>query len=175
MTRKATPEDYMILHLTDGATADEAKRAYHKMKALYSESSLATYSLMEDEQRTEVLHKIEMAYMHISQDLREEAVAATPTLPFDSSDQAAAPGPSDRIGPYLRQRRESLGYTINDVARRTRVRSTYLEQIENEQFKDLPATVYLRGFVLEYARLLGLPDPEKITRRFLDQAGSGEL
>lgn len=174
MTRKATREDYSILNLAQGANADEARRAYHRMKALYSESSLATYSLMEGDQRSEILHRIEMAYMHISQDLREESPETSPTLPFDEPDRLPVPGDDDRIGPYLRQRRESLGYTINDVARKTRVRTAYLEQIENEQFKDLPAPVYLRGFVLEYARLLGLPEPEKITRQFLDQARNAE-
>jgi hypothetical protein len=174
MTMKATLEDYRILELSEGTTTDEARQAYHRKRALYSESSLATYSLMEDEERAEILHRIDMAYMRISRDLREETTLSDALLPFDSSDEAVPPGPDDRIGPFLRQRRESLGYTINDVARRTRIRSTYLEHIENEQFNDLPAPVYLRGFVLEYVRLLGLPESEKIARRFLDQAGHGE-
>lgn len=174
MNRKATSEDYRVLNLNESATADEAKRAYHRMKALYSESSLATYSLMENEQRSEILHRIEMAYMHISQDLRSQSGETAPTLPFEDLDHPAAPGADERIGPYLRQRRESLGFTINDIARRTRVRTAYLEYIENEQFKELPAPVYLRGFVLDYIRLLDLPEPEKIARRFLDQVRESE-
>jgi len=174
MTKKATFEDYRILNLPDEATADEARRAYHRMKALYAESSLATYSLMEDDQRFEILQRIEKAYMHIAHDLRVQDMASTSPLPFLDSDQLAPPAFNERIGPYLRQRREILGFTIKDVARRTRVRSTYLEDIENEHFGNLPAPVYLRGFVLEYARLLGLPDPEKITQFFLKQASGGE-
>jgi flagellar biosynthesis protein FlhG len=174
MTKKASLEDYRVLDLSEDATADEVKRAYHRRRALYSEGSLATYSLMEDEQRAEMLHRIDMAYMHISKDLRQETSITNAMLPFYSAEQAAAPGPGERVGPYLRHRRESLGYTIHDVAQRSRIRSTYLELIENEQFKDLPAPVYLRGFLLEYARILGLPEAEKIARRFLDQAGLSE-
>ena len=175
MTNKATLDDFRILNLPEDATAEDARRAYHRMKALYAESSLATYSLMEEDQRFEILQLIERAYMHISQDLRSKDMESTTPLPFLDSDQPAPPGDQDRIGPYLRQRRETLGFTVKDVARRTRIRSMYLENIENECFRDLPAPVYLRGFVLEYARLLGLPDPEQITQRFLIQAsGAGK-
>ena len=174
MTRKSTPEDYKVLDLRDDATADEAKRAYHRMKALYAEGSLATYSLMEGDQRIEVLRRIERAYMRISQDLR--AKNELPTTHADPQDleKPNPPAPGEKLGSYLRQRREALGYTIQDVAKKTRIRSTYLDHIENERFKDLPAPVYLRGFILEYTRLLGLPEPEKITRRYLKQAETGE-
>ena len=174
MKKKATQEDYKVLNLPNDATADEARKAYHRMKALYAESSLATYSLMEDEQRSEILHRIEKAYMHISQDLRTEPTVPTTPMLLEDLDQPVPPGFDERIGPYLRQRRETLGYTIKIVAQKTRIRSTYLENIENERFKDLPAPVYLRGFVLEYARLLGLPKPQEITRLFLQQACGGE-
>ena len=34
----------------------------------------------------------------------------------------------------------------------------YLEFIEQEKFEDLPATVYVRGFVAAYARCLGIEE-----------------
>ena len=34
---------------------------------------------------------------------------------------------------------------------------SYLDAIENEWYRKLPATVYVRGFLTEYARALELP------------------
>ena len=174
MTRVATPEDYRLLDLPEDTTADEARRAYHRMKALYAQGALATYSLIEDDQRGEILNRIEKAYMRISQDVRTESTASPAVLPVDRLDQPAAPAPDERIGPYLRKRREALGYTIREIAQKTRIRSTYLELIESEGFQHLPAPVYLRGFILEYARVLDLPEPEKISGVFLSQARDEE-
>ncbi|PYT14046.1 MAG: hypothetical protein DMF51_09410 [Acidobacteria bacterium] len=37
------------------------------------------------------------------------------------------------------------------------MRRAYLQAIEEERFGDLPAAVFVRGFLREYARCLGLP------------------
>lgn len=174
MTKVSTPEDYSVLDLSEDATADEAKRAYHRKKALYAQGALATYSLVENDQRGEIVDRIERAYMRISQDLRTDSTDGPAVLPMHGLDQPFAPGPDERIGPYLRQRREFLGFTIQDIAKRTRIRSTYLEQIEGELFQELPAPVYLRGFILQFASVLGLPEPEKIAGAFLEQARDEE-
>lgn len=161
-------KEYKLLDLDENATASEARRAYHRMKALYADGSLATYSLMTAQQRDEMLNSIERAYMRISREL--ESQAPTPGSPV-SLEEATPPGPpepGEKIGAYLKRRREDLGLTLRDVAAKTKVRTTYLEHIENERLSDLPAPVYLRGFVLGYARVLGLPDPESITAAFLD-------
>jgi cytoskeletal protein RodZ len=44
----------------------------------------------------------------------------------------------------------------------------YLQAIEDEQFKKLPAAVYVRGFLTEYARLCGL-DAERVKDTYLER------
>lgn len=174
MSEDTRRRDYLLLGLDEGATAQEARRAYHRMKALYAEGSLATYNLMPAEQRAEMLDRIERAYMRISREMRPHS--QVPDLP-DSPEEAllpAPPAPGERLGAYFRRCREDLGLTLKDVAASTRVRSTYLEHIEDERISDLPAAVYLRGFVLEYARLLRLPDPEALTAAYLELAEGEE-
>ena len=78
-----------------------------------------------------------------------------------------------RVKPCCK-RRENLGYTLKDIAERTRVRTGYLESIEAENFKNLPAPVYIRGFIFEFARVLGIPEPQKISEAFLRQMNSPE-
>jgi curved DNA-binding protein CbpA len=62
-------------------------------------------------------------------------------------------------GPALREIREALGLERADISEQTKVSRTYLHFIEEENFAHLPALVYLKGFVTEYAKLLGLDIP----------------
>lgn len=175
MNQDTLSKEYKLLDLDENASASEARRAYHRMKALYADGSLATYSLMTAQQRDEMLNSIERAYMRISRKL--ESQAPTPGAPVSLEEAAPSgpPEPGEKIGAYLKRRREDLGLTLRDVAAKTKVRTTYLEHIENERLSDLPATVYLRGFVLGYARVLGLPDPESITAAYLGQVDEEDV
>jgi len=167
LTRDTLEKDYKLLNLDLNATAQEARRAYHRMKALYSEGSLATYSLMTSGERDEMLDRIERAYMRISMNIEPPSQTPGPSLFPEEAAPPAPPEPGESIGAYLKRCRQNLGLTLRDIASRTRVRTTYLEHIENERLSDLPAPVYLRGFVLEFARILDLPDPESITAAYL--------
>ena len=64
-------------------------------------------------------------------------------------------------GAQLRKVREGLGLTLAEVAQRTRIRPKQLESIEAEAFDKLPQRVFVRGFVMAYARELKL-DPERV-------------
>ena len=63
--------------------------------------------------------------------------------------------------------------TLAEVAEEIKVRPSLLEKIESEQFQHLPAPVYVRGFIFQYAKLLGLPDPESIAAAYLARIASG--
>ena len=59
-------------------------------------------------------------------------------------------------GSLLRRLRESADATLEDLAEITKVSKRYLTALEENDFDTLPAFVYVRGFVSEYARALGL-------------------
>jgi cytoskeleton protein RodZ len=65
------------------------------------------------------------------------------------------------IGAALRAAREEKGWTANDVGSRLRLMSRQVEAIENEEFSKLGPPVFARGFVRNYAKLLGL-DPDDL-------------
>lgn len=170
MKSRTTMEDYEILGLKkESAGADEVTRAYEEMKALYSHGSLATYSLMTEKEREEILRKIERAYLHISRDIsRSESLPLFEPPPrvvirSDTGEEF----PVDAIGSYIRRRREDMGLTLKDISRITRIRSTYLESIEKEAYDLLPAPVYLRGFLIEFVKVLDFPDPDDLASRYL--------
>jgi hypothetical protein len=60
------------------------------------------------------------------------------------------------IGSSLREARERQGLDIAELELRTKVRSKYLRALEDEQFDQLPATTYVKGFMRTYAEALGL-------------------
>jgi len=60
----------------------------------------------------------------------------------------------------LRRRREQKGWRIEDVERRTGVRSRLLELIDRGQFAELPSGLYGRSAVRAYAEAVGLPADE---------------
>jgi flagellar biosynthesis protein FlhG len=71
-------------------------------------------------------------------------------------------------GPALRRFREQVGVTLREIATRSKVGVRYLEYIEQDRHRDLPAPVYLRGFLQEYARAVGL-DPRRTAEAYLAQ------
>lgn len=74
------------------------------------------------------------------------------------------------IGEDLRQARELLGLTLEDVERATRIRPRYLQAIEQGDLSALPSLVQARGFLRNYAEFLGL-DSEDILLRYKEASG----
>lgn len=63
------------------------------------------------------------------------------------------------VGQALRTARESQGISVEDAANRLRLMHRQIDAMETEDFSSLGQPVFARGFVRNYARLLGL-DPE---------------
>ena len=59
----------------------------------------------------------------------------------------------------LRRARERLGLSLRDIQDRTKIRTTILGAIENNDVDHLPPPIFTRGFVKAYAREVGL-DPQ---------------
>jgi flagellar biosynthesis protein FlhG len=53
--------------------------------------------------------------------------------------------------------RESKGISLEQIAQRTKISMTHLRAIEANQYDKLPARVYVRGFVSQYAKYLNIP------------------
>lgn len=72
------------------------------------------------------------------------------------------------IGAALKQAREALGLTVQDVSLRTKIRGDYLRALENDAWEALPERTFTRAYLQRYAQELGL-EPEPLLSR-LDQA-----
>lgn len=65
------------------------------------------------------------------------------------------------MGSTLKEAREAQFYSLDDVERKTKIRREMLELLENDDFAHLPPPTFVRGFIKNYGKLLGL-DQEKL-------------
>src|SRR5690349_22350958 len=68
------------------------------------------------------------------------------------------------VGEFLREQRERRGVSLEEISRRTRVASRYLEALEADRFVELPAPVFTRGFIRAYCQALGEPPDDALGR-----------
>jgi cytoskeleton protein RodZ len=64
------------------------------------------------------------------------------------------------IGDTLRRERQRRNLELDQVSRELKISARFLEAIEQENFARLPAGVFAKSFVRQYARLLGLDEEE---------------
>ena len=100
---------------------------------------------------------------------REVEVPELPelSLPPAKPAELAAPMPVDELealegesgefdGARLRRSRLHRGMELEDISRVTKISPSYLCFIEEDRYAELPAPVYVRGFVTAYAECVGL-------------------
>ena len=71
------------------------------------------------------------------------------------------PAGSPGSGARLAAARAELGMTIEDVAEELRLSPRQIQALEEEAYERLPGPTYVRGYLRNYARLLGL-SPEEV-------------
>ncbi len=71
----------------------------------------------------------------------------------------------DRFCEYLRAQRERAALSIEDIARVTKIPERSLRQLEEGKFEELPADVFVRGFLRSYARVVGV-NADDVVRRY---------
>lgn len=71
-------------------------------------------------------------------------------------------------GDFLKEIREYKNVSIPRLADMTKVSKTYLTNIEEENLEGLPAMVYVRGFVYQYAKCLKL-NPDLVANSYLER------
>jgi transcriptional regulator with XRE-family HTH domain len=79
------------------------------------------------------------------------------------------------FGEELRREREIRAISLKEIADATKISKRFLEAIEKNDHKTLPAPVFTRGFVREYARYLGLNAEEMVNRYNYAAAGDDRI
>lgn len=163
MSSEETRKYYDLLELPPGASFAEVRKKYLYLNAFYTGDSMELSALNGDapyHRRQAILAELQDAYHRLKDILvREEPVQQPPESPDASVRESMKDylnGIAAYSGPILKEIREKMGIDLGSMAVATKVQKRYLEEIEAEQFTWIPAEVYLRGYVIEYARHLFL-------------------
>jgi len=172
-------EDYKkyfnALEVASDAQFSDVRSSYLHLKALYSSDSIVTSAIeyeLSDEKLNDILEQIEEAYSKLSDFFADKDNKITggekPAFSPDEEFKQYVAGITLFSGESLREIREKLGVVLKDMAVFTKIRKQYFEDIELERYSALPAEVYLRGYVMEYARYLSL-DPGKVADDYIER------
>jgi DnaJ-class molecular chaperone len=71
-------------------------------------------------------------------------------------------------GATLRRARLRRGIELETISDVTKVSMANLRHLEEEHFAELPATVYVRGFLKAYASTIGL-DPQRVASSYIER------
>lgn len=92
----------------------------------------------------------------IAQDVAAPDLESTPTVEISSVEES--------FGAWLRGCRESQKVSLEEIAAVTKIHINQLKNLEQDRFEQLPATAFVRGFLVNYARHIGLDESQVLTR-----------
>ena len=187
---------YELLEVPPTASFEDIRRANRRIRDIYGAESVAISGLYDPASLEAVHRRLDLAYTTLMDAAKRkeydlelfpdgvpmpvalppqhnEAPAPRPAAKVDEPAAIAARPPMPEIsatteftGPLLRQIREAVGVELREIAERSKIGMAYLSSLEGEVFAKLPAAVYVRGFLLEYARALGL-DADRVKQTYL--------
>jgi flagellar biosynthesis protein FlhG len=184
-----------LLEVDLGASDEEIRRAHRRAREVYAPDSMVVRGLFVREELDGLARRFEEAYdTLIAPDRRHRyelevfpeghptRKAPTPIVglppPVLAEPPPPPPPPSDPepelgadtvfTGELLRRIRESRRIELADISMKTKIGVPHLRNLEEERFRALPALVYVRGFLVEYARYLKL-DPRPVVKSYLQR------
>ena len=144
----------MILEQIDEAyrvlSDESAREAYDRL--LDEKEAIEVESIPAESSVQEVPEAVDFGGGETHMDFREDQMEAGDEEVVESSSDESA----GFDGSSLRRARLRGGVELEEISEITKVSMTNLRNIEDEEFEDLPASVYIRGFVMAYANVVGL-------------------
>lgn len=116
------------------------------------------------DQKSDLIHEAESVEETLDQavSLQAESASMMSYSPVQADDLAgtipAGGTTASGFGQILRDARIRRGMNVGEVAHRLRLSEQQVEAIEAQDFSRLPAAVFLRGYIRNYANLLQLDD-----------------
>lgn len=162
---------YQILRVSRKASQTDILAAYHAAKGAFSKEALSATQQIASAEITLFLQKIEKAYETLSDPLKRKNYDEVIDLAASEETMEAWDPkngfPQSITGATLRSFRESANLSLEEVFRITRIPVHYLKAIEQENVKEMPARVYIQGFVKNVAQVYKQP-PQEVARLFLE-------
>ncbi|MDD5306699.1 MAG: helix-turn-helix domain-containing protein [Deltaproteobacteria bacterium] len=183
---------YELLEIYPGASDEEVRRALKRVRDDFGAGSLAVRGACTEAERADYQRRSEEAHARLldparrrqydrqtfpegfprpkAEGARAEAAGAKRRA-ASREPEVVVGGDQIMDGPFLGRLRREKGIELADISARAKISVTYLKAIEEERFPDLPAPVYVRGYVTELARYLKV-DPGRAVRDFMNRLES---
>jgi flagellar biosynthesis protein FlhG len=187
---------YELLEIYPGASEEEVRRGLKRIRDLFGHGALAMSGVCSDTERETYQRMAQDAHATLVDkarrreydriafpdgfphalvgggSIRTPGLAQRVTRPHETLPRVEVPGDQLVDGAFLGKERRQRGIELVDISNRARISVSYLEAIEEERFDDLPAAVYTRGFVTEFARFLKI-DPGRAASDFMAKYEAG--
>jgi flagellar biosynthesis protein FlhG len=169
-----------LLDVDATASDREIRRAYRRAREIYAPDSLVVSGLYTAAELEALHRRFEAAYEALLDPARPRrhpssagGPLATPSPDVDEPPSPRRPepeiGPKTEItGAIFRELREARGIDLHAISQKTKIGVGHLRAIEEERFDLLPALVYVRGFLQEYAKALRL-DVGQVLATYLER------
>ncbi|MGE0870610.1 MAG: helix-turn-helix domain-containing protein [Kofleriaceae bacterium] len=182
---------YELLEVPPTASFEDIRRANRRIRDIYGAESIAISGLYDPASLEAAHRRLDLAYTTLMDAAKRKEydfelfpdgvpMPVVPPAPTDlpppvlKDDESIAVRPpmpdisnhTEFSGALLRQIREAVGVELREISERSKIGMPYLHALEGEAFAKLPAPVYVRGFLGEYARALGL-DAERVKQTYL--------
>ncbi|MBN2525289.1 MAG: helix-turn-helix domain-containing protein [Deltaproteobacteria bacterium] len=180
---------YQLLEIYPGASEEEIRRAHKQLFNWFGLEGLAVRGAATEPERELLQRRAEEAHARLlDRSVRREydrknfpegfipteeqdaaprdSIAGTVTATHESLPKVVLREGDVVDGAFLGNLRKERGVELADISNRAKVSVRYLKAIEQEKFADLPAAVFTRGFVTEFARFLKV-DPRRAATDFM--------
>jgi flagellar biosynthesis protein FlhG len=182
MKQKEKRSYYETLDIDAHASDREVALAYRRIYGFLSPETLACYNIRDPNEIEELKREIDEAFWVLGDAKRRsgyDAHLASAHAVQESPDAVCALEESPKVsfadpmplptiidGLFLKNTRESQRLSLEKIAQLTKIGRHHLVAIESNEFSALPAEIYVRGFVQQMARVLGL-DPALTSKGFI--------
>ncbi|MBW2276585.1 MAG: helix-turn-helix domain-containing protein [Deltaproteobacteria bacterium] len=180
---------YELLEIYPGASEEEVRRALKRIREWFGIDGLAASGACSDEEREGYQQAAEEAHATLLDKSKRreydrghfpdgfpapgrrfpserDSIAGTVATTRDSLPLVELTDATLVDGAFLGRIRRERNVELIDISNRAKISKSYLKAIEEERFEELPAPVFIRGFVTEYARFLKI-DPQRAVRDFM--------
>ena len=181
---------YELFDVAPTSSFEDIRRANRRIREVYSPHSVVINGLYTQQRLDDLHRRIEGGYRTLMDSTRRSEydeelfpnglpsrkILGDPAVtaqieappPQERPDMPVLSPDTDYTGALLQRVREARGIQLRDVAERSKIGMTYLQAIEDERFNKLPAVVYVRGFLVEYSKILGV-DQERVLDTYLER------
>ena len=179
---------YDLMEVTPTASFEDIRRANRSVREVYGVDSIVVNGLYSRDRLSDLHRRFDEAYNTLMDAPKRKAydqelfpdgmpsqtiLGATSTVPDEVKPPPEELPPMPELGPeteytgtLLKHIREATGTDLREISERTKIGMTYLQAIEDETFAKLPAVVYVRGFLVEYCKIVNIKT-ERVLQTYL--------